>query len=361
MLFVKPFFIVLLSFILGQVSAQELKLWYKQPAVKWTEALPLGNGRIGAMVFGGVTEERIQFNEETLWTGGPRNYNRKGAHKYLDSIRQLLFNGKQVAAEALAEKEFMGLKSPDGDKQRWANEMFELKGMKGNPATENYDDAAWKTMPIPAYDGWETNGFNGLDGAVWLRTSFELPASWSGRDLVLDLNRIRDYDRTFINGKLAGTQQNLEPRKYTLRKELLHPGKNTIAVQVINFADRGGIGGYKDTTRHIGIYPLGMESEKLSLNGSWKYFIQNDEPPATGVYQASYQPFGDVQLRFNHSQWENYRRELDLSNAIATTTYKADGISYRREYFVSAPHQVMVMHIAASVKGKISFEVTLSS
>ena len=91
--------------------AQDLKLWYKQPAIKWTEALPIGNGRIGAMIFGGVEQDRIQYNEETLWTGEPRDYNRKGAYKYLDSIRRLLFSGKQKEAEALAEKELMGTKS----------------------------------------------------------------------------------------------------------------------------------------------------------------------------------------------------------------------------------------------------------
>ena len=75
-------------------SSQDLKLWYNKPAVKWTEALPIGNGRIGAMLFGGVEQDRIQFNEETIWTGGPRDYNKKGAWKYLDTIRQLLINGK---------------------------------------------------------------------------------------------------------------------------------------------------------------------------------------------------------------------------------------------------------------------------
>ena len=99
--------------------AQDLKLWYKQPAVKWTEALPVGNGRIGAMLFGGVENDRIQFNEETLWSGEPRSYSRPGAYKYLDSIRNLLFAGKQKEAEALAEKEFMGLKSFEADRSSW--------------------------------------------------------------------------------------------------------------------------------------------------------------------------------------------------------------------------------------------------
>lgn len=93
--------------ITGSTTAQDLKLHYTQPAQKWTEALPVGNGRLGAMIYGGVEEEIIQFNEETLWTGGPNNYAHKGAHEYLDEIRQLLWQGKQKEAEALANEHFM--------------------------------------------------------------------------------------------------------------------------------------------------------------------------------------------------------------------------------------------------------------
>ncbi len=96
----------------GQASAapqEPLSLWYRQPAVKWTDALPVGNGRLGAMVFGGTAKERIQFNEDTLWTGEPHNYAHPGAYKYLGTLRQLLFEGKQKEAEDLAMKEFMSV------------------------------------------------------------------------------------------------------------------------------------------------------------------------------------------------------------------------------------------------------------
>ena len=355
----RKYFIAIILLLSVKISfAQDLKLWYSKPAIKWTEALPLGNGRIGAMVFGGIEQDRIQFNEETLWTGQPRDYNRKGAYKYLDSIRQLLFAGKQKEAEALAEKEFMGTKSNVGKKDAWLKTVLQ----NSNSSAENFDDSKWKTMAVPSYDGWEAAGFEGLDGAVWLRTSFELPASWNGKDLQLDLNRIRDYDLTYVNGKLIGTQQNTEPRKYAVPASVLHAGKNTIAVQVINYTDKGGIAGYKDTARHIGVYPVGEEAAKLSLNGQWKYFIQNDEPPAVGTYQASYQPFGDLFLQFSNTvSATNYRRELDISNAIAATSYSLNGIDFKRQYFISQPNQVMVINLTAIKKQSISFSATLSS
>jgi alpha-L-fucosidase 2 len=84
-------------------------LWYNRPAGKWVEALPIGNGRLGAMVHGGTDEEHIQFNEDTLWTGRPHEYHHPGAAKHLPAIRKLLAEGKQRAAERLAMKEFMSV------------------------------------------------------------------------------------------------------------------------------------------------------------------------------------------------------------------------------------------------------------
>ena len=340
------------------LNAQDLKLWYRQPAVKWTEALPIGNGRLGAMVFGGVENEQLQFNEETLWSGEPRSYSRPGAYRFLDSIRQLLFAGKQKEAEALAEKEFMGTKSFEAERSAWINASTADKKY----AVPDFDDSQWKNMYVPSWDGWETVGFGGLDGAVWLRTSFVLPDNWQETDMIADFNRIRDHDYTYVNGVLVGSQQNNEGRKYKVAKNLLHKGKNSIAILVLNFFDKGGIYGYKDTSIHIGIYPEGKEKEKIPLEGQWKYFVVNDNPPPVGVYQASYQPFGDLYLLFPHQgAVSNYRRELDISTAIAATSYTYDSVNFKREYFVSAPQQAIVTQLSASKKASISCSVVMSS
>lgn len=90
-------------------APEPLTLWYRQPAREWVEALPVGNGRLGAMVFGGVAEERIQFNESTLWVGEPHDYSHPGAAANLGEIRQLLFAGKQREAEDLATRTFMSV------------------------------------------------------------------------------------------------------------------------------------------------------------------------------------------------------------------------------------------------------------
>ncbi len=84
------------------------RLWYRQPAKEWTEALPVGNGRLGAMVFGDPAEELIQLNEESLWAGCPVNNNNPLALKSLGEVRRLLFAGEFGKAGELAEKTMLG-------------------------------------------------------------------------------------------------------------------------------------------------------------------------------------------------------------------------------------------------------------
>jgi alpha-L-fucosidase 2 len=83
------------------------RLWYRQPAREWTEALPVGNGRLGAMVFGGTTHERLQLNEDTLWNGGPYDPVNPRAKDALPKVRELIFAGRWAEAQALADKDVM--------------------------------------------------------------------------------------------------------------------------------------------------------------------------------------------------------------------------------------------------------------
>jgi alpha-L-fucosidase 2 len=84
---------------------ETLTLWYRQPATQWTEALPIGNGRLGAMVFGGVETERLQLNEDTLWSGHPRDTAQPQARDYLPAVRRLVIDeGRYVEAGELSKK-----------------------------------------------------------------------------------------------------------------------------------------------------------------------------------------------------------------------------------------------------------------
>jgi alpha-L-fucosidase 2 len=91
-----------------QIS-REMVLWYSQPGEKWLEAMPLGNGIVGAMVFGGVQQERIALNESTFWSGRPHDYNDPNAIQYFPKVRDLVFAGKFQEAERMADEHFYGL------------------------------------------------------------------------------------------------------------------------------------------------------------------------------------------------------------------------------------------------------------
>jgi len=108
-----PLAVLLATAAPGQSASQSGEqppptLWYRAPASSWNEALPIGNGRLGAMVFGGVEHEHLQLNEETLWSGGPYDPVVKGAASALPQIRQQLFAGEIAKAHDLFGRRMMG-------------------------------------------------------------------------------------------------------------------------------------------------------------------------------------------------------------------------------------------------------------
>jgi hypothetical protein len=176
---------------MGQDLSSPLKIWFNKPAETWNDALPVGNGSLGAMVFGNVENERLELNEESVWTGGERWDANPDALKTLPKVRQLLFEGKYKEAESLAQKGILSYKP-------------------GNPA-------------------------------------------------------------------------------------------------------------------------------------------------------ASYQALGDIYLKFGPQRgMSNYRRELDLNEAIARVSYSAGAVNYMREVFSSAPGQALVVRLTADKPGSLTFTLKLS-
>nr|WP_127575911.1 glycoside hydrolase family 95 protein [Paenibacillus barengoltzii] len=89
-------------------TEQKHRLWYGKPASEWNEALPIGNGRLGAMIFGGIAEEKLQLNEDSVWYGGPRNRNNEDALPHLPEVRRLILEGQLQKAEELAAMTMAG-------------------------------------------------------------------------------------------------------------------------------------------------------------------------------------------------------------------------------------------------------------
>ncbi|MCR9244780.1 MAG: glycoside hydrolase family 95 protein [bacterium] len=130
----RALFLVLFT-LLSVAAAQPPRwLWYKQPAAEWQQALPIGNGRLGGMVFGGAPRERIQLNEDSLWAGSAVDRDRKGAREHLAKARELLFAGKYAEAEKLVQREFMS--------ERWVRSHQTLGDLRlefrGHDAPQEY-------------------------------------------------------------------------------------------------------------------------------------------------------------------------------------------------------------------------------
>lgn len=146
----------------AQASPDGLTLWYPAPADEWIEALPVGNGRLGGMVFGGVSTERIQLNEDTFFGGGPYDNNNPDALATLPEVRRLLFAGQYKAAQDLANT-----------------------GMIGRPATlPTYQTLGDLLMVFPALDNHSAYRRElDLDGAV-ARTSFKVGSAPHLREVI---------------------------------------------------------------------------------------------------------------------------------------------------------------------------------
>jgi len=113
-LFITICYLSFCAVLLAQTDDNTERLWYDKPASIWLEALPIGNGRLGGMVYGGTQVDEIQLNEDSFWSGGPHNNNSTTSAKYLDQVRKLIFSGKEQDAEDLINKQFV--KGPHGMK-----------------------------------------------------------------------------------------------------------------------------------------------------------------------------------------------------------------------------------------------------
>jgi hypothetical protein len=160
--------------------------------------------------------------------------------------------------------------------QKRANEAFTAG--KGNVESV-FDDSSWQEMKLPMH--WEDGPLPGFDGLVWFRKTVEIPQSWEGKKLMLELGPIDDMDLTWINGIQVGShtgpdQYNV-PRKYEIEDRAVHPGRNVIAVLVTDTGREGGICG---TTDQMKLAPVdAVDGRSIALAGPWRYRVAAALPP----------------------------------------------------------------------------------
>ena len=307
----------------------DLKLWYRRPAQKWTEALPVGNGRLGAMVFGGTAKERIQLNEDTLWAGPPVPEDRLGAYKHIAEARKLIFEGKYSEAQGIMQREVMAPRISPRSHQTLGDLWLKMpgstnaitfvkwrRGGEDDPADSkyiqpSYDDSSWAELVVKSGRLVKGNASVAPGKKAIFRSSFELTAEQLQAGVgFLKLGAIDDQGTIYVNGKQAGkTKDWSKPHSFDISKHL-KAGKNVIAIVVGNI---GGPGGMTPTVTLASV---------AATNGL-------------------------------------YKRELNLDTAIATMTFVTDGTTYKREVFASLVNQALVVRLTANKPGSICVDVGL--
>lgn len=147
-----------------------------------------------------------------------------------------------------------------------------------NWMAEDLDESQWQKMRVPG--AWEATGLV-IDGAVWFRLSLHIPETWAGRELVLSLGVIDDFDRTHWNGVYIGGMDASNPnawatpRRYRIAGELVRPGVNRIAVRVF---DQWAGGGFVDRPENLFVHPADAPDEKISLVCDWLYRVELELP-----------------------------------------------------------------------------------
>jgi len=311
-------------------------LWYDLPASRFYESAPLGNGRIGAMVFGGVEEDRIVLNESSVWSGSPQNADREGASAALPEIRKLLLEGKNPEAEALVNQHFTCVQPGSGGGSG-ANTQFGCYQVLGNLHIKSGHGPVWSSPS--GHDGQPGQEISqSTDGDHKTKWCFE----HAGANVQWMVELPKDAEPTQYRFISADDMPERDPLQWKL--EGSRDGKTWVILD-----ERQGQKPFAAR--------LESKSYEITKPASCRFF-RFTFPPNPGVphFQLAEIHLDGVGGVVKPA---GYRRTLDLQNATAGVSYQIDGVKYERRHFVSAPDEVFVSRYTASKPGSLAFTVSL--
>lgn len=291
------------------MADNNLTLWYDKPARPgMNEALPVGNGRLGALVYGGTDNERLVLNENSLWTGDENpsgNYEGMGAYQMLGEL--LLTTENPIGSANWP----VGVSAPSGHKAYFQNEEVAY-------SIDGKADTKWCVEHNNKPVSWQVAMPPNVAPATWY--SLTACPDWPTRDP-------RDWE--FAGSNDGQTWTTLDKR------ENQDPIAQRGSTQKYNFTNATPYRFYRFTV--------------LKNNGAPHFQIAEISVPGMPNAQAAAQKAAP----------ENYRRDLDLENAIATTHWTKDGVNFKREVFSSRPDEVIAVRWSTSKVGALSGLVAL--
>lgn len=319
------FFVSILS-VTGKdvVDSTRLKLWYDKPAANWNEALPIGNGRIGAMIFGDPISEHIQLNEDTFWAGGPyNNYNPKGKDS-LKKVQQLLINGKYAEAQDIVAKSFVS--------EKYQGMPYEPVGdlVIDFPGHDNYTDY-YRELDIEKAIAKTVYKVNGIDYFREIYTSF------ADQAVIIKLTAGKSGMINF--SAFLQTQQN---------GKIITDSKNRIILDAVS-PDHQGIKGAVKVCAMLDIKNTGgrisVEGEKIrvenadsviiyiSMATNFKNYktLTNDRTKLAESYLRNAESKPEFLARQDHvNYYQKYFNRVSLDLGISQAAYDPTDIRIKR-------------------------------
>jgi alpha-L-fucosidase 2 len=317
---------------------EPMSIWFVSPAKSFHESCPLGNGRLGAMDFGGVGRERIVLNESSLWSGGPYDGNKYDAYQCLPEVREKLFAGDISGAGSILGKSF---RYPDGVSGWGDVNQFGCYQTLGDLIVE-FDASAEVALSSPsghaAGDGKAIeNTVDGDPGSKWCVNNGNTPVSWQMR--LPASQKVTSY--AFTSGDDVPGR---DPRSWVL--EGSEDGQAWVEV------DRRALDQPFEKRKQTRTF-------EVAHAGSFRFYRFTFAPTPVGTFQVSEVTLAGAGTPSLPLTVDGYRRDLNLMQGVAHTQYRWKGVSFTRDLLVSQPDEVVALNLKADKPGGLSFTAAL--
>jgi alpha-L-fucosidase 2 len=320
--------------------AEPLSVWFTSPARSYHESCPLGNGRLGAMDFGGVDEWRIVLNESSVWSGGPYEANRPDAHKCLPEIRKALFSGDADLAGKLLQANFS---YPDGV-AGWGNEnQFGCYQILGDLTLRFHATANRSAITSPSGHIADSNN-NTIDRSIDGNAQTKWCIDKAGKAVIWQIEIPAPKKVTSYALTSAGDVPARDPVEWAL--EGSNDGHQWSAV---------------DQKKLPGPFEKRHEEKRFDAATPGEFRIYRFTfIPRDDFFQVGEIRLEGVDLSAVTHYPTGYRRDLDLMRGVSTTNFSVAGLTFQREVVVSKPDEVIALRLRSSEKGGLNFSAALS-